>query len=481
MPTPPAGRNNMIDEQIESDDQKLDIMDMTRGILHSCKHFLILGVLLSGVLAGFFCFRIWRNYIPRYQAGASFRVQVVNPLHAQQQQYNIMVAEQLAKTFPHILGSSVLQYRVMEKLQIPDMPEMNVSVLGRTNIISLNVIADDPKLAYDVLNCVIEVYPSVAEFVVGPTTLSMISESGIPQTPVNSRNYRSAVGKGAALGVLIWMVASLLYWLTHQTINHEDELGRLVNLPCLGRLPTVRGCGRGKAQKRFPVITGKTDKSGFHEAIRLLRFRVEREMDRHSSQVLVVTSTIADEGKTTISVNLAAALAQKGKRVLLIDCDLRNPSVASALGRVAHCGFGEFLTGKCTLNQILHHENGSSLYTIYGGKPVGRPECMLSGDMVRNFMDAARRSFDYIVLDTPPCSLVADTAQMMSLADCVLLSVRQNFACRQQIVEGVQILAECGKPIIGCVMNMYTPIGGRGCYNNHGYYGVSRIREEKNS
>lgn len=459
-----------MDEQMESGYPKIDLTSLLRGCWRSFRYLMKYGILLMLVLAGLMCFRSWSSYSPVYEASASFTVKVTNPFYGSQAYYNSAAAQQMAATFPHILSSSALNQRVMDELDIPYMPAVRVSVLGNTNIVSLAVRSGDPKLCYDVLNCVMEIYPSVAEFVVGPTTMKLMSESGMPQAPINGISYPNAVVKGFVLGFVIWAVWAVLYWLSHQTVNDQEELGRLVNLECLSRVPVVRGYSKKNAHQ-CPIITNGGDKFGFNESIRLLRVRVERQMEKTNSQILLVTSTIANEGKTTVSINLALSLAQKKKRVLLLDCDLRNPSVAKAMGRKPGLGLSDFLQKKCKLDQILHHEDDDFLYSIYGGKPVSRPEQLLSSSSMKSLINAARKSFDYIILDTPPCALMADSAELFSLADCALLAVRQNFACRQQILEGVQIMGDNDKPIIGCVMNMNVAQFGSRSYSDYGYYG----------
>ena len=461
----------MNNEQLDSGYPKIDLEELLRGLLRSVRHLMKQGIALMLVLAALMSFQAIRSYRPVYEATASFTVRVSNPFYATQQHYNSSAAEQMAQTFPYILSSSLLSQRVEEAMDIPYMPAMSVSVLGNTNIITVAVRDTDPQRSYDVLHCVMDIYPSVAEFVVGPTSMTLISDNGVPSAPVNSRNFTGAAARGAMMGLMLWAAMALMYWVSHRTVSNETDLGQMVNLECLGKVPTVRGYAKSKNNYACPIITEGGDKFGFNEAIRLMRVRVEREMSQIQNQVIVVTSTIANEGKTTISINLAMSLAQKQKRVLLVDCDLRNPSVAPAMGQKRGMGLSEYLQKKCDLDQVLDHEDNDFLYTIRGGRPVSRPEQLLHGSRMRNLVSSARQSFDYIILDTPPCALMADTSEILTLADCAVLSVRQNFACRQQILEGVQILGDSGKPILGFVMNMNAPRMGAGGYSYYSYYG----------
>lgn len=464
----------MNSEELEVNESGLDLVEVIRGALRSAMHLLHTGIALIVVGALVMCLYGRLTYKPVYQASASFSVRVTNPLYATQQYYNISAAEQMAKTFPSILTSGILSQQVQQTLGISYMPAVSASVLGSTNIFTMTVTSSDAQLAYDVLQCVVEHYPDVAEFVVGPTVLTIMDETGVPTRPVNAiSDTRNAV-KGAVFGAAIWMALAVLYWLTHQTVDDEKTLRKLVNLPCLGILPMAAVHTRKKKKNAaYPKVSEENDKYGFSESIRLLRVRVEKLMTKQNAKVLMVTSTIANEGKTTVAMNLATALAQKGKKTLLVDCDLRNPSVASALDAQRQAGFSDFLQGKEKINDLLQKNENPYLYVIYGGEPVRHPEQLLSSEATHTFITAARNTFDYVILDTPPCSMMADASEVSTLADCTLLTVRQNFACRSQIVEGIQLLGDGGKPILGCVLNMTTPKLGKKdySYSYYGYYG----------
>ena len=452
-------------ERMDMEYPKLNIMELLRGLLKSAVRMLIPGILAVALLSGFMCLRTWRGYVPRYQAVASFTVQMKNPFYATQQYYNNAAAEQMAKTFPQILTSGLLSDRVKGELGITAMPAVTATAVGNTNIFTLTVTSTDPQEAYEVLNCLIEVYPSVADFVIGASEVILLSQSGMPEMPYNSPRYVQSLTTGATLGVALWAALSLFYWLTHKTVANEEDLSKLINLPCLGYLHNVRGTDKDSC----PLLVNVNDKFGFNESVRLLRVRVEKAMAEQNSKVLLITSTIPNEGKTTLSVNLAVALAQKGKKVLLMDCDLRNPSVGGMLSIDNQLGLAEFLKGECSAKDIVQTWGNDKLHVVLAGKGVSDPGKLLAQSNTKMFIEKMREAFDCIILDTPPCAMMADAADIGEYADASLLAVRFDFAVRQQIQEAVQTLSDNEKPILGTVFNMANPKKGKGAFG--GYYG----------
>ena len=446
--------------------------------LQIAAHKLVLLAVLIAAAAGILCLREWRSYSPRYQATATFTVYVSNPLQSDVRAYNTSTAEQMAKTFPYILTSNALQDIVRRELQITRMPEISATVLENTNIFTLKVTADDPQLASDVLEVVMTYYPEISEFVVGPTIMSLLDESGTPTAPMNPRNYKHAVRNGILIGTALWLVFCAIQTVIRSTVHSEDELKRLLNVRCLGILPRVRG---REKDALCPLQGKEVERSGFTEAVRLTRIRTEKELREHHTQVLVISSAMAGEGKTTVSLNLACSLAAHGNRTLLIDCDLRNPSVAAYLGKKNGDGITELLEGTATPRKILRESGQKDLYVIYAGGPSGNAAELLAKPEFADFIKMCRKSFEYIILDTSPVLLLSDVSELVGSADGAVLTIRENYAARREIRESAQLLADEGLPLLGCVLNnasvgVLSSYGGKYGYGK--YYGNYREAEE---
>lgn len=403
------------------------------------------------------------SYRPQYEAKASFTVTVTNPLQSEMRSYNTATAEQMAKTFPYILTSGALSELVMQDLGIQAMPSINASVLPNTNIFSLTVRSADPQTAYDVLHSVIENYPDIAEFVVGPTHMSLLDDTGIPSVPYNMPNIKAAAVRGGIIGAVIWGIAALAIVMTRTGIHNEEELKELISLTCFGQVPFVRS----RQYKKSNPLLVEQENFEFSESIKRICLRVEKEIAQHGYKALLISSAMPSEGKTTISANMALSFARKGMRTVLIDCDLRNPSVGNAFGISEVKGLSEYLRGEADRKKLVR-EIESNLSVIVGGQSVKNAGELLADRRCADLFASLRKEFDLIILDTPPCGMLADAAEAASQADCALMVIRQNYAPRQRVLEGMQILTEGEIPIIGCVLS-HTQQSYYGYYN-YGYH-----------
>jgi receptor protein-tyrosine kinase len=181
-------------------------------------------------------------------------------------------------------------------------------------------------------------------------------------------------------------------------------------------------------------------------------------------------------------VNLAASLAQKGKKVLLIDCDLRNPSVVRSISTKksplsSQNSVVDYIKGGATVMEVIQPTELENLFVIPGGTGSKNGYSgHLSDERMARLIQAGRNLYDYVILDTPPCSLLADAAEIAVLADAGLLVIRRDFAARDQIVDGIERLADAKLPIIGCAFNYAVP--GLGDRYGYGYgYGYGRVYE----
>ena len=235
-----------------------------------------------------------------------------------------------------------------------------------------------------------------------------------------------------------------------------------------------------RSRSREPVVA--LDEEGipfsFVESMRTIRHRVEREAQKYGAKTILVTSALQSEGKTTTAVNLAIALANRKHNVLLIDGDLRNPSVCASLGlEPAENGMVDLLSEKCSLNEVLMpYKNRKHLVLIPGGKPIDNPTALWSSDCARELMAKLRDNCDFVIIDTPPSAIVSDSSLIARYSDGCVFVVRQDYAEIDTLREGIEMLGGTNCKLLGCVLN-HAEAGGSGYgYGRYGYgrYGYGR-------
>ena len=448
---------------------KFDLAHLFAAFRRGLKRLWLPSILLIVLLSGIMGFRAWRSYRPVYTASATFTVYVGSSLQSTTPTYNAAAAQQLANTFPYILTSGVLSEVVKSDLQLQALPAINASAVTDANLFELSVTGGDPQLCYDVLQSVIKNYPSVAEFVIGPTVLNIVDETGVPSKPNNSRNWRAPAERGAMIGVVISLAAIFLYGMAKATVLGREDMEERSNARYLGALPCVNFKRRSGDAPVITVLEGG-DRT-FREAFRLIVMRVRQHLKNHRRKVVLVTSAIPGEGKTTVSFNLALSLTEQGNRVILVDCDLRNPSVYRMTGHDECEGLGEYLCGDLPLGRLgdaIHSVEGTErIKILYAGKPGAASPELLSGEDFAKLISLLREVYDYVVLDTPPCSLLSDVSELQGVADCAILVVRQNFASKSSVLNTLMMLDEYEIPVAGYIMNVFE--GRIGSGQGYGY------------
>ena len=224
-----------------------------------------------------------------------------------------------------------------------------------------------------------------------------------------------------------------------------------------------------KNASRELLLVGDNASFQFNEAYKSLRTNLEFLAATSDCKSILVTSSIPTEGKTNVAVNLAYTMAAAGKKVILLDCDLRNPSVARGFCLENGAGLTEYLRGEAAYPQIVRPSGVENLSLVLAGRPAADAAELLAGPACKALIGACRCAFDYVILDTPPAALLADASELASLADGALLTVRQGYASRAQVLEGAQALSESRLPILGCVLNYAAGGTALGGYYGYGY------------
>lgn len=218
-----------------------------------------------------------------------------------------------------------------------------------------------------------------------------------------------------------------------------------------------------------PKKKGASDRVILQNSIKTLAANIHFASVDNPVVTLAITSTVPNEGKSSIALSLSAALASGGKDVLLVDCDMRRRSLAGLMGVHPRSGLYSVLSDQVSLDEAIVETNTPGLYFLDTEPHIPNPVDLLSSRRFAQFVKALRREYDYVVFDTPPLSTFVDAAVIGSIVDGTLLVVRQNFAKRDELLAAYDQLKKADANVIGSVMNYCEIERGERYYNYYSH------------
>ena len=281
-----------------------------------------------------------------------------------------------------------------------------------------------------------------------------------PTEPNVPRNLTFALALGLTSGIGL---AFLLEGFDN-TVHTPEQAQAVSSLPSLGMIPLGSRAGTdANAKPRLSVtasreavelITQSRPQSQMAESYRALRTSLLLTSLGAPPKVILITSALPQEGKTTTSLNCSIVLAQKGSRVLLIDADLRRPSVHKALGMGPRTGLSNVLTGSTTLEQATVRSSVlPTLFVLPAGTPPPNPAELLASANMSDILVRLKEEYDHIVIDTPPTLSVTDAVIMSTRADAVVLVIRSGQTTKQALRRARDILVRVNARVSGVLLN----------------------------
>ncbi|MBC8432090.1 MAG: polysaccharide biosynthesis tyrosine autokinase [Desulfobacterales bacterium] len=311
--------------------------------------------------------------------------------------------------------------------------------------------------------------------------IRILDRAEVPKSPVKPRKQRNilmAVLFGLAGGLGL---AFFLEYLDN-TIKDPEDIKRYLNIPYLGPVPVI--VPNDNPGKDFPpeMVVLNSPKSTASEAYRGIRTNILFSSAEFEPQVIMVTSSGPQEGKTITSSNLAITMAQSGNKVVLLDCDMRRPRVNKLFGISRNRGMTNLLVEKTDLKLTVFNTSIPNLHVIPSGPIPPNPSEILGSKRMEELIEVLRKNFTRIIIDTPPITAVTDAALLGKLSDGVVLVVRANRTVRDMAKTGLEQLTAVGAKLLGVVLNGVSM--GRGSYyyyQYYYYYGDEGYQEKKSS
>ena len=464
-----------MEERIDSENvQQIDLISMLKDIGREW-----ITILLLSIAAALFA-DIWicATYQPEYKTSTTFVV-TAKGMNSNIYQ-NLTSTKDLAQQFTEILGSNLLKKKVAQDIGVNSLDvETSVDLVPETNLITLSVKAKTAAESYRVLRSVMENYNTVSDYAIKNVIIETIQQPSVAMSPSNPLNEKRMVLKVflIAAGCLIVLVAGISY--IRDTIKNPGEVSSKLDTRLLGTIAYEKkskslSMNRKKGYLSM-LISNPLRSFAYVESSKMAASRVRSYMDKEQAKVLLVTSVMENEGKSTVAANLALSLAQEGNRVMLMDCDFRKPAQFKIFDvrDNEETDLGDVLINHKSADRIIRNWNDSNLYMILNKTSSNSIETLLKSTTLKQIIAFCRERMDYVVVDTSPLALVADTEELAQMTDASVLVVRQDTVLAKDINDAIDILNNTRGKVIGCILNgtASQSTGGNSHYRYGGHYG----------
>ena len=478
-----------MDDKKRTSEIEIDIGRVLRAVLNRAWLVGLVAILSAVVvLAGTFFF-----VTPKYEAAAMFYVNnnnlSLNDSSGSISSGDLSTSRNLVESYIVILNTRQTLMDVIDYSgapytyqQLQDM--ISAEAVNEVEIFKVTVNSPDPQEAAQIANAIAYVLPNRIADIIDGTSVRVADAAVAPSSP-SSPSYPKNAVIGFLLGFVLTVGVIALREIFDTTIRTEEDVKQSCKHPILADVPDMTvptkgssyyGKKKGKyataSQQAKRGLMGPNISFAASEAYKLLRTKLQFSFaDEHDCHIIGLSSALSGEGKSLTSVNLAYTLSQLDKKVLLIDCDMRRPTLAEKLGIAKYPGLSNYLTRQCKLEELVEvcqmKKGEHGFHVISAGQNPPNPVELLSSARMKKALDAARKAYDYVILDLPPVGEVSDAMAIAKETDGILLVVRQNYCDRGVLASAVQQFDFIQAKTLGVVFNCTHEGSGKGYYKRY--------------
>lgn len=458
--------DDSIELRLDEINWKTVIKDLFRNIL----------LIIMAVLIAFMGIGIYKNavYSPRYTSSATLAVTVRGS--ADTSFYSsLSIAREIADVYASVFEEKVTKNKVSEAIgqKLPDSVTISAKVIPSTNLMVLDVTADTPRESYFTTLAILNNYQQIVDYIFGNAVVEVIMQPRVPIAPSNAiragRLTKISMLAAAVFMSGIIVVGSVLRG-TAKTVRGAK---RHLDGECLTVIPHEEKNKTLKSRIRNiykgVLLTNPIISFRFEESCHQLASRIDYKLKKRGYKTILVTSVAENEGKSTVAVNLAIALAKRNKKVLVIDMDLAKPAIYKLLEsrNFSKAGLINYLNGEISLDKVIQYDKKSGIYAILNAKGVGNSRKYLRSGNLRELLNICRKEFDYIILDSSPVSAGTASERLTDCVDASILVVHQDRVWMSDLNDAMETLKNGSAEFFGYVLNEFDE-NSRG-HNKYGY------------
>ncbi|MBN1312972.1 MAG: polysaccharide biosynthesis tyrosine autokinase [Anaerolineae bacterium] len=403
-------------------------------------------IIIATALAATITVIIGRLMKPQtYTASATIRIPTLISGSEDYFDYELSYSDRIMNTYVAIATSSPVLVELQDRLAIPksEMPSVSAKAINDTELLELTVQSTNPELAQNAANTLADIMVSQRGL---RNRLYIVQPAGLPRAP-GLIDTAMVVVIGVVVGLFGGAGLAFLYDGIDTRVQTEDEIAALTELPILATLPVAHDetwSSSGYLADTYP------HRESF---IRLGTNILMRKEEFDGAMCLLVTSANPQEGKSTISANLAITIAQAGQRVVLIDADMRRPALHNFFGYSSDNGLSTLLTGQTGLDDVLQSTSVANLDLITSGQTPHNPNLLLGSEAMSELLATLKSQVDIVMIDTPAYLAVADATSLAMLVDGVILVASRGDVRRKDVLEVREQLAAARSNLLGVVIN----------------------------
>lgn len=421
--------------------------------------------------------------------------------------YDVSTSAQFAADYKELIKTEDVMERTKQLVGLENLNDYDVDITATsgTRVLNINVTGNDPVLCRDIANTISDVFAEYIERLTSAEAVRVAAKAQTPTIPVAPARLRNtalialvALFGTAGIAIFIDMM--------NTTVRSDLDVKMVTDTPILAHINDYREDmetfdevimrkGAKRYKKRFTLfpkkkkdpVNGKTRKNGdanripslyrtvnvfTREAIKTLVSNVQFSGIGDKRVSLVITSSLSNEGKSSCCVMMASALVEEGKKVLIVDMDFRNSSIAGLFRDKKPSGLIEYLQGRKQLNEVIVRDEVTGVDYIDNGRRNTLFSVVVKSKAFEEFQKETLTMYDYVLYDTPPIGLFVDSALLANRSDGTVLIVGQSLSTRDDLARSLEQLEKANAQLLGIAMNFVNEGGGS-------YYYYSRYGKYK--